>query len=123
MVNIATEDYAAAMAATARPLPAHESEFDLTGLVPVPSQVVRPPRIAQAPIAFECRTLQVVEVGRSRLVIGEVVHLHFAEGLVEERYRIDFERLQALGRMAGSRYALTTYTFVLDDEAFFPGNR
>ena len=123
VVNIATEHYAAAMAATARPLPATESEFDLTGLLPVASHVVQPPRIAQAPIAFECRTLQVVEVGRSRLVIGEVVHLHFQDGLVDERYRIDFGQLQALGRMAGSRYARTTDTFVLDDEKFFPGTR
>lgn len=123
VVNIATEAYAREMAQTARPLPADESEFDLTGLVPVPSVVVRPPRIQQAPVAFECRTLQVVEVGRSRLVIGEVVYLHFADGLVDDRYRIDFAQLRALGRMAGSRYARTTDTFVLDDEPFFPGNR
>lgn len=123
VVNIATEHYARKMTQTARPLPAEESEFTLTGLVPMPSVVVRPPRIQQAPVAFECRTLQVVAVGRSCLVIGEVVQLHFADGLVDERYRIDFEQLRAVGRMAGSRYARTTDTFVLDDEAFFPGNR
>ena len=110
------------MTQTARPLPADASEFDLTGLVPVPSVVVQPPRIQQAPVAFECRTLQVVEVGRSRLVIGEVVHLYFADGLVDDRYRVDFTQLRAIGRMAGSRYARTTDTFVLDDEPFFPGN-
>lgn len=123
VVNIATEHYAAEMAATARPLPAHESEFELSGLRPVPSTVVQPPRVQQASVAFECRTLQVITVGRSRLIIGEVVYLHFADGLVDEHYRIDFEQLRAIGRMAGSRYARTTDTFLLDDEPFFPGNR
>ena len=123
VVNIATEHYAAEMARAARPLAADESEFDVAGLLPAPSQLVGPPRIRQAAIAFECRTLQVVPVGRSSLVIGEVVYLHFADGLVDERYRIDFEQLRAIGRMAGSRYARTTDTFVLDDEKFFPDNR
>ena len=123
VVNIATEHYAAEMAHSARPLPADESEFDATGLTPIASQLVGPPRIQQAAIAFECRTVQVVAVGRSRLVIGEVVYLHLDAAVVDERYRIDFEKLRAIGRMAGSRYARTTDTFVLDDENFFPGNR
>jgi len=120
---VATEDYAAQMARSATPLPADESEFDFTGLTPVASQLVRPPRIGEASVAFECRTLQVVEVGRSRLVIGEIVYLHLAEGLVDARWRVDPARLRAIGRMAGSRYARTTDTFIIEDELFFPGNR
>jgi flavin reductase (DIM6/NTAB) family NADH-FMN oxidoreductase RutF len=123
VVNIATEHYAAEIERAARPLAANESEFDMAGLIPTPSLLVGPPRIQQAAIAFECRTLQVVPVGRSSLVIGEVVYLHFADGLVDERYRIDFAQLRAIGRMAGSRYTRTTDTFVLDDENFFRGNR
>jgi len=123
VINVATEDYAAQMARSATPLPADESEFDFTGLTPVASQLVRPPRIGEASVAFECRTLQVVEVGRSRLVIGEIVYLHLAEGLVDARWRVDPARLRAIGRMAGSRYARTTDTFIIEDELFFPGNR
>ena len=105
------------------PLAANESEFDLTGLTPVASARIRLPRIGEASVAFECRTLQVVEVGRSRLVIGEVVYVHLDDALVDGHFRVDFEQLRALGRMAGSRYARTSDTFVLDDEPFFPVTR
>lgn len=123
VVNIATEDYAEQMARTATPLPANASEFDWTGLTPVASTVVRPPRIGQASVSFECRTLHVVEVGRSRLVIGEIVFLHLDDAVVDERFRVDFTQLRAIGRLAGSRYARTRDTFVLEDEKFFPGTR
>lgn len=123
VVNIATEHYAEQMAQTAAPLGVDVSEFAHAGLTPLPSHRVRPPRLAEAAVAFECRTLQVVEVGRSRLVIGEVVYLHLADGLVDERFRVDAARLRAIGRMAGSRYVRTTDTFVLDDEPFFPSTR
>lgn len=123
VVNIATEFYAAQMARTATPLAAEESELDMAGLTPVASTLVRPPRIGEASVAFECRTLHVVEVGRSRLVIGEIVFLHLDDALVDARFRVDFTQLRAIGRMAGSRYARTTDTFVIEDEKFFPGSR
>lgn len=122
VINIATEHYAAAMAMSATPLGDDESEFDFTGLTPLASHLIKAPRIKQASIAFECKTLQVVAVGRSRLVIGEIVYLHIDDHLIDDRYRIDFDQLRAIGRMAGSRYARTTDTFVIEDKKFFPGN-
>ncbi|AMJ65697.1 flavin reductase family protein [Hymenobacter sp. PAMC 26628] len=123
VINMATEDYAEQMARTAAPLAAGVSEFDFAGLTPVASAVVGAPRIGEASVSFECRTLHVVEVGRSRLVIGEIVFLHLDDALVDERFRVDFTQLRAIGRMAGSRYARTRDTFVLEDEKFFPGTR
>ncbi len=123
VVNIATEYYAKQMARTATPLAADISEFDFAGLTPAASAVVRPPRIGEASVSFECRTLHVVEVGRSRLVVGEVVYLYVDDALVDNRFRVDFSQLRAIGRMAGSRYARTTDTFVIEDEKFFPGTR
>jgi flavin reductase (DIM6/NTAB) family NADH-FMN oxidoreductase RutF len=123
VVNNATEHYAAQMARTASPLAADVSEFDFAGLTPVASKLVRAPRIGQAAVAFECRTLHVVEVGRSQLVIGEIVFLHLDDAVVDEHFRVDFAQLRAIGRMAGSRYARTSDTFVIEDEKFFPGTR
>ncbi len=123
VINIATEDYVAAVAKSAAPLDDDESEFDFTGLVPVASQLIKAPRIQQAPVAFECKTMHVIEVGRSRLIVGEIVYLHINDNLIDDRYRIDFDRLRAIGRMAGSRYVRTTDTFVIEDEKFFPSNR
>lgn len=120
VVNIAVESYAHAMALPAATIPYETSEFDLTQLTPVPSKVVRPPRIAESPIAFECQTIQIVPVGVSNLVIGEVVHITIQDELLDERFRIDPDKLQAIGRMAGSQYCRTRDRFEIRDEKFFP---
>ena len=116
VVNASVEAYAREVAAAAEPLAPGESEFDLTGLTPVPSHVVAPPRVAEAPFAFECRTLQVVRLhpgvaGGGNLVLGEVVHLHLADDLVDERFDVDARRLGAIGRMSGTSYCRTRDTF------------
>lgn len=116
VVNLATEAYAARMAGAAEPLPYGESEFDLVGLTPAPCVRVRPPRVAESPVAFECRTLQVIRLnpgktGGGNIVIGQVVHIHLADGLINERFHVDPERLAAIGRMGGLGYCRTRDRF------------
>lgn len=120
VINIAVESYAQAMAQSAATLPYEVSEFDLTQLTPVPSQIVCPPRIAESPIAFECRTIQIVSIGIANLVIGEVVHITIQDQLIDQHFRIDPEKLQAIGRMSGSQYCRTSDRFTMQDEKFFP---
>jgi flavin reductase (DIM6/NTAB) family NADH-FMN oxidoreductase RutF len=123
VAHIATESFAIAMAKSAYPLREDESEFDFTGLTAVESKMIKAPRIKEAPIAFECKTLQVVTIGRSRLIIGEILYMHFAEDILLENYGIDYQALKAIGRMSGSRYCKTKDVFELNDEKFFPGNK
>jgi flavin reductase (DIM6/NTAB) family NADH-FMN oxidoreductase RutF len=116
VVNIASEPYERQVAGAAEVLPFGESEFDLVGLTPVPSVHVRPPRIAESPVAFECQTIRVVELnpgiaGGGNVVIGRVVFIHLAEGLVNERLHTDPDRLRAFGRMGGLAYCRTTDRF------------
>ena len=116
VVNTATEAYAARVAAAAEPLPYGESEFELVGLTPAPSTRVRPPRVAESPVSLECRTLRVVRTNPGapaggNVVIGQVVHIHLAEGLASERLHIDPARLGAIGRMGGLMYARTRDRF------------
>ena len=120
VVNIVVESYVQAMAQSAATLPYEVSEFELTQLTPLPSRVIRPPRIAESPISFECRTIGIVPVGISNLVIGEVVHITIQDELIDERFRIDSDKLQAIGRMAGSLYCRTQERFEIQDEKFFP---
>src|SRR6185369_9815809 len=114
--NLASEPYATKVAGAAEPLPYGESEFDLVGLTPAPSVRVRPPRVAESPIAFECETLRVVRTNPGvaaggNIVIGRVVHIHVAEGVINERYHVDPDRLQAIGRMGGQGYCRTRERF------------
>jgi flavin reductase (DIM6/NTAB) family NADH-FMN oxidoreductase RutF len=112
VVNVATEAWSRQMAATAEALPYGDSEFELAGLTPVASTVVRPPRVGESPLAFECRTLQVIRTnpgaaGGGNLVLGEVVHVHVDDKLLDARWHLDPERLRAIGRMGGLQYCRT----------------
>jgi flavin reductase (DIM6/NTAB) family NADH-FMN oxidoreductase RutF len=61
-------------------------EIGKAGFTALPSRKVRPPRIAEAPVAMECRLIQIIELGRrpNHLVIGEVVYFHYHDGIVDE---------------------------------------
>jgi len=116
VVNLASYAYAQRVAAAAEPLPYGESEFDLSGLTPVPSHAVRPPRVSESPVVFECRTLQVIHTNPGvpaggNIVIGQVVHVHAADGVLNERYHADPARLDTIGRMAGFTYCTTRERF------------
>jgi len=111
-VSVATESNILRVVACAEPLPFGESEFALAGLTPVPGSRVRAPRLAESPVSFECRTLQVVRlapgrVGGGNLLIGEVVRAHVDDALVGERMHVDQAALAAVGRMGGPEYCTT----------------
>ncbi len=116
VVNIVAHEFARRMAACAEPLGYGESEFDLSGLTPVPSVKVRPPRVAESPASFECRTVQVIRTNPGRqaggnIVIGEVVYVHVRDGLTNERFHTDPALLDAIGRMGGLGYCTTRDRF------------
>ena len=103
------------MAAAAEPLAYGQSEFELSGLTPVPGRVVRAPRVAESPAAFECRTVGLVRTNPGRpsggnIVIGRVVHVYVRDGVVGERLHID-QGIGAIGRMGGRWYCTTRQRF------------
>ncbi len=79
------------------------NELAEAGFTAVPSVKVRPPRIAEAPVAMECKLVQIVELGQrpNYLVIGEVVHFHYHDGIVNDRFHVDVGRINPIGRLAG----------------------
>ncbi|MEM9082818.1 MAG: flavin reductase family protein [Planctomycetota bacterium] len=118
VANIVSEHLANQMAATAEPLAPGESEFALAGLAEAPGEVVRVPRVADALVAFECRTMQVIQLaqgqpGGGNLVLGEVIKIHVADGLVNDRFHVDTDKLAAVGRIGGLTYARTMDRFDL----------
>lgn len=115
VVSVAVEGYAAGVAAAAEPLAYGQSEFELSGLTPVPGRVVRAPRVAESPAAFECRTVGLVRTNPGRpsggnIVIGRVVHVYVRDGVVGERLHID-QGIGAIGRMGGRWYCTTRQRF------------
>ena len=108
VVNIVSLELAEAMNLTAGDYPYGMSEFEVAGLSAAPSALVRTPRVAEAPIALECRLTQTLEVGRKPhdylTLFGEVVSFYVRDDLYQDG-RIDMARLQPLGRLAGNLYS------------------
>lgn len=114
VVNIVSEEIAEQMNACSGDYPAEVDEFAVSGLTPVASDLVRPPRVRESHINMECKLMQIVEVGsRDRggsLVIGEVIRFHIDDAIINN-FRIDAEKLRAVGRMGGNEYARTRDRF------------
>lgn len=118
VVNVAVEPLMRQVAAAAEALPPDESEFDLVGLTPVPSRAVRPPRVAESPVVFECRTRSVTrlapgEPAGGSILVGEVVAVHIRDELINERFHIDADGLATVGRLGGRAYGRTRERFEL----------
>ena len=100
------------------------NEIAEAGFTSVPSSMVRPPRIAESPIAFECRLMQMLNIGRQpdHMIIGEVVCFHYHEGIVDERFHVDVAKVDAIVRMAGpGGYVRTTDRFEMPRLKYRPG--
>jgi flavin reductase (DIM6/NTAB) family NADH-FMN oxidoreductase RutF len=117
VVHIVSEPMAEAMNLCSAEVPPDIDEFTLSHLTPVPSDCVRPPRVKEALIAMECRLTQIVHInphqpGGGNIVIGEILLFHIADELLDN-FRVDPDKLMAIGRMGGPTYARTRDRFDL----------
>ncbi len=108
--NLATYDLRDAMNATSAPLPRGESEFDYAGLATAPSRLVKPPRVASAAAALECKLVDIIELRdsdgqsvNSFLVLGHVVGVYLDEGFIKEG-RFDMVAAGTIARCGYSDY-------------------
>jgi flavin reductase (DIM6/NTAB) family NADH-FMN oxidoreductase RutF len=110
VVNTVSDEISAAANATAAEVAPEVDEFELSGLTPQASELVRPARVAESPAQMECKLLQVIyssrEPGGGVIVLGEIVRFHIRKDLVDN-FRVDPEGLDAVGRMAGNTWART----------------
>jgi flavin reductase (DIM6/NTAB) family NADH-FMN oxidoreductase RutF len=115
VVHIAGRALAPRMVATSAEVGPEVDEFDLAGLTKVPARLVRPSRVAQAPIAMEARVTHHVEVGRGPVDVFllELVRFHVDDALLVDGLP-DPARLAAVGRLGGTGYCDTAAPFHLD---------
>ncbi|MCZ2073464.1 MAG: flavin reductase family protein [Bryobacteraceae bacterium] len=116
VVNIVSEDFVQQMNTCSGEYPPEVDEFEVSGLTPVFSDMVRPARVKEARVNMECKLVQVVHVSERPLggsiVLGEVLRFHLDDTIVED-FRIDPDKLSAVGRMGGATYVRTTDRFDL----------
>ncbi len=106
VVNLADRALAEAMVRTAGEWEYEVSEFEMAGLETVPSALVKPPRVAQAPIAMEARVSQIVPVEGtpSTMVVGRVVRFHIREGLLLPKGTVDPVKFDPVARLGSADY-------------------
>jgi flavin reductase (DIM6/NTAB) family NADH-FMN oxidoreductase RutF len=109
VLNIVTEMLGEAMNLTATELSPGVDEFEYAGLTTEPSVAVKPLRVAESPIHFECKLTQIVdisdEIGGASIVIGRIVHFHVDDRVLIDGDKINLEELKPIGRLAGSSYS------------------
>ncbi|GBF05801.1 hypothetical protein DAERI_060061 [Deinococcus aerius] len=125
-VNLVSADLAPLMNATATDFPHGMAEPDTLGVALAPGVSVRVPRVAGSPAALECREVQTVLIGRTRVILGEVLGLHLrGDALLDEaRMYVDTAALDLVGRMGGrGTYTRTRDTFTIDRVSYVAWRR
>jgi flavin reductase (DIM6/NTAB) family NADH-FMN oxidoreductase RutF len=117
VVNVVSEDFIQQVNICSAEFPPEVDEFQASGLTPIPSDVVTPPRVKESRINMECRLVQVVHVSSKplggSLVLGEVVRFHVDDAVVVDGM-IDPDKLRPVGRMGGPAYIRTTDRFNIE---------
>lgn len=83
-------------------------EFVKSGLTPLPSEKIRPPRVAQSPVSLECTVEQVIPLGTGggagNLILAKVIWLHLNESYLNEQGQLDTHKLDLVARMGANWY-------------------
>lgn len=122
VVHLTDEAICAQMDACGASLPAHQSELAHAGLTAVPSRSVSPPRIKEAPVAFECVLHEKLETASRYIFIGRVQWLAARDGLVDtETWRVRLQDYHPVGRFGASFYLNSSGRFTLDKQSATTG--
>lgn len=108
VVNIAGWQQLEDMHASADHHPPHTSEIDLLGLATQPSEHIKAPRIADAPVQMECRFRQMIPFGTagSEFYVGEVVAFHFRDDIIDtDTLRVNSVAMEPICRLGGPFYS------------------
>jgi flavin reductase (DIM6/NTAB) family NADH-FMN oxidoreductase RutF len=110
VVNMVTEDLLEQMNRTSQPIAANESEFELAGLTPIASSLIKPPRVKECKITMECEMvhhykLENSKTGGATIVIGKIIMFHIDESVLLDNYKINLETYKPISRLAGSNYS------------------
>lgn len=114
VVNVVTYALVEPMNLTSGEYDSSINEFEVARVTMAPSRFVRPPLVAESPVAFECKVYQILEFGTSEiggtLVLGSIVNVHLGEEILTDG-KIDASKIDFVARMGGRLYCRTTDRF------------
>lgn len=108
VINAVSYDIVRRMAVSSVEFPAGVDEFEKSGLTAIPSDLVKPPRVAESPAHLECKVQEIVPLGEhggaGHLIICRVVRMHVKRSVIDENNRIDPHKIDLMGRMGRAYY-------------------
>ncbi|MDA9066622.1 flavin reductase family protein [Flavobacteriales bacterium] len=108
VINIVNYSIVEQMSLASSPFGADVDEFVKSGLTPIASETVKPFRVKESPVQFECKVNEVVELGTEggagNLVICEVTKIHIDESILDDKGAIDQHKIDLVSRMGGNWY-------------------
>lgn len=108
VINMVNYKIVRQMALTSVEYPAEINEFEKAGLTMLDSETIKPFRVAESPVQFECKVKQIIPVslkgGAPNLIVCEITRVHLDESLIKEDGKIDTQKLDTCGRLGGSDY-------------------
>ena len=109
VINVVNYDIVQQMSLSSTEYLKGVNEFTKSGLTPVPSDIVKPFRVAESPVQFECKVNEIIalgeEGGAGNLIICEVVKIHINEAVLDENGAIDQYKIDLVSRMGGNWYS------------------
>jgi len=108
VINVVNHAIVHQMSLASSPYPTGVSEFEKSGLTPIPSETVKPFRVKESPVQFECAVKEVIELGMEggagNLLICEVLKIHINEEVLDANGMIDQHKIDLVARMGGDWY-------------------
>lgn len=108
VINVVSYDIVQQMSLASSPFTADISEFEKAGFTAIDSETIRPKRVAESPVQFECKVIEVKELGdqggAGNLVICEVQRIHLKEEILDEGGMVDQHKIDLVSRMGGNWY-------------------
>lgn len=110
VVNMVTEELTEQMNMTSQAVASDVDEFELAGLTPIPSVKVKPMRVKESKVTFECELvhhyfLEDHQRGGACIIVGRIVMMHFDDSVLLDNYKINLETYKPVARLAGSNYS------------------
>lgn len=118
VVNMSTWDLREAMNLTSADVPSDVDEMALAGLTPAPSELVKPPRVAESPIHMECKVHDILDMpctlegSRNTMIIGHVVGIHIDDSVLTDGL-IDMAKVRPIARLGYMDYTVVNEVFAM----------
>ena len=120
VINAVTYEMVQKMSDSSADFPKGVNEFDMVGFTMLPSDLVKPFRVKESPVQFECKVIQVIETGMGNaagnLVICEILRIHVNPEVMDEKGRIDQHKIDLVGRLGGNYYVRASGTALFEIE-------